>query len=343
MKGPTPKSLGYRMPAEWESQEAIWLTWPHNKLTWPDGMLAEVQRSYVEIVHALHTGQKVKILVRDSETESRARLALNSREVGLTQVIFVHLAAEDSWIRDYGPTFVVNREQRQLAMVKWIFNAWGNKYDDLIEDDRIPAELNKHLRLPIFEPGMVLEGGSIEVNATGTVLTTEQCLLNKNRNPHLSRSEIEEYLREYLNVATVLWLREGIAGDDTDGHIDDIARFVSNDTVLCAFEHDPLDENYVVLKENYERLIGFGLKVVKLPMPGFIGDRHARLPASYANFYVGNSTVVVPVFGHANDDRALDIIQECFPTRRVVGVHATAMVHGLGTIHCCSQQEPLIA
>jgi agmatine deiminase len=329
------------MPAEWEPQEAIWLTWPHNELTWPEGMLPEVERTYVEIIRALHTAQKIRLLVKDNEAEMRVRLALDREDIALTQIDFILLAAEDSWIRDYGPTFVVNREQRQLAMVKWTFNAWGNKYDDLIADDRIPAELNKNLRLPVFEAGIVLEGGSIEVNGAGTVLTTEQCLLNKNRNPQLSRSEIEEYLKEYLNISKVLWLREGIAGDDTDGHIDDIARFVNSDTVLCAFEDDTADENYKILAENYDRLLrGFGLNVVKLPMPGYIGDRHARLPASYANFYIGNAAVIVPIFDHPNDRRALDVIQRCFPGRRVVGVRATAMVHGLGTVHCCSQQEP---
>jgi agmatine deiminase len=340
MNPSTPKSLGYRMPAEWEPQEAVWLTWPHNTLTWPGGMLAEVERSYVEIIEALHTGQKIKLLVRDARTESEIRLALERHDVALSQIIFVRLAAQDSWIRDYGPTFVVNGSQRQLAMVKWIFNAWGNKYDDLIADDRIPDELNSRLHLPVFKPGIVLEGGSIEVNGSGAVLTTEQCLLNQNRNPQLGRTEIEEYLREYLNVSTVFWLREGIEGDDTDGHIDDIARFVSQDTVLCAFEDDPADSNHEILKENYERLVDFGLNVLKLPMPGYVGDRHARLPASYANFYIGNSAVVVPVFGHENDCRAVEIIQKCFPSRRAIGVHATAMVHGLGTIHCCSQQEP---
>lgn len=340
MNASTPKSLGYRMPAEWEPQEAIWLTWPHNALTWPGGMLAEVERTYVEIIEALHTGQKIKLLVQESRTESEVRLALERHGVALSQIVFVRTAAEDSWIRDYGPTFVVNAAQHQLAMVKWVFNAWGDKYDDLIVDDRIPEELNKQLHLPIFKPGIVLEGGSIEVNGAGAVLTTEQCLLNRNRNPDLERDEIEEYLREYLNVQTVFWLREGIEGDDTDGHIDDIARFVNKDTVLCAFEEDPADSNHEILKDNYDRLGSFGLNVMKLPMPGHIGDRHARLPASYANFYIGNSAVVVPVFDHSNDRRALEIIQHCFPSRRVIGVHATAMVHGLGTVHCCSQQEP---
>ena len=330
------------MPAEWEPQEAIWLTWPHNELTWPDGMLADVERTYVHIIRSLHTGQKIKLLVKDSDSEAKIRLMLDREGIALSQIVFVSVAAEDSWIRDYGPTFVINPRQRQLAMVKWRFNVWGDKYDDLIGDDRIPHELNKTLKLPVFEPGIVLEGGSIEVDGAGTVLTTEQCLLNKNRNPHLRREQIEEYLREYLNVSHVLWLEEGIAGDDTDGHIDDIARFADKETVICAFEDDTADENYGLLKDNYERLVGFGLNVVKLPMPGYIGDRHARLPASYANFYVGNKTVVVPVFGHRNDQRALEILQKCFPSRHVVGVHATSMVHGLGTIHCCSQQEPLV-
>src|SRR5262249_21901249 len=310
MKQPTPKALGYSMPAEWEPQEAVWLTWPHNELTWPDGMLAGVERSYIDFIRPLPSGQKIKLLVKNAEAEMRVREMLDREGIALTQVIFIPVSAEDSWIRDYGPTFVVHREQRQLAMVKWRFNAWGDKYDDLIADDRIPGELNRTWGLHMFEPGIVLEGGSIEVNGAGTVLTTEQCLLNINRNPHLKREEIETYLRNYLNVSRVLWLAEGIVGDDTDGHIDDIARFVDRDTVICAFEDDPADANHRVLKDNYERLAGFGLNVIKLPMPGYVGDRHERLPASYANFYIGNAAVAVPVFGHANDNRALEIVRQ---------------------------------
>jgi agmatine deiminase len=328
------------MPAEWEPQEAIWLTWPHNELTWPDAMLEEVRTAYVSIMLALYSHQKINLLVKNEHAQLDVRARLAGAGVPLIQVNFIELPTEDSWIRDYGPTFVINERLKKLGMVKWIFNAWGNKYEDLLGDDRIPHELNRTLKLPIFESGIVLEGGSIEVNGAGTVLTTEQCLLNKNRNPNLSRDEVEEYLREYLNVSRVLWLREGIAGDDTDGHIDDIARFADENTVVCAFEEDPSDENYEILKENYERLLTFDLNVVKVPMPGYVGDRHERLPASYANFYIGNGAVVVPTFGHPNDQRALDILQKCFPTRRVAGVHATAMVHGFGTIHCCSQQEP---
>ncbi|HYR92351.1 MAG TPA: agmatine deiminase family protein [Terriglobia bacterium] len=336
----TPRSLGYRMPAEWEPQDAIWLSWPHNELTWPEGLLADVERAYVEIIVALHPAQKIKLLVRDAEAEANIGGTLKRAGVAPAQVIFFQIPTEDSWIRDYGPTFVVNDRARELAMVKWTFNAWGEKYEDLIADNKIPYEMNRRLGLRMFEPGIVLEGGSIEVNGAGAVLTTEQCLLNKNRNRNLSRQEIESYLKEYLSVSKVFWLNEGIAGDDTDGHIDDIARFVDADTVVCALEEDPADENYKILKDNYERLVSFGLNVIQLPMPGFVGGPEGRLPASYANFYIGTGAVVVPVFGHANDKRALDVIQKCYPNRRVVGVRSTAMVHGLGTIHCCSQQEP---
>jgi agmatine deiminase len=268
MNLPTPRSLGFRMPAEWEPQEAIWLTWPHNELTWPAGMLEEVRVTYVSIIHAVHTHQAVRLLVKDEQTKVDVHTRLLGAGVAVAQVDFIELPTEDSWIRDYGPTFVINEQSKKLAMVKWIFNAWGNKYQDLLADDRIPHELNRGLQLPMYEAGIVLEGGSIEVNGAGSVLTTEQCLLNKNRNPHLSREEIESYLKEYLNVSRILWLREGIAGDDTDGHIDDIARFVDQDTVVCAFEEDPSDENYEILKDNYERLLTFDLNVVKLPMPG---------------------------------------------------------------------------
>lgn len=337
MNEPTPRSLGYRMPAEWEPQEAIWLAWPHNELTWPDGMLARVESSYVQIIEALHTGQKIKLLVKNADTEATVRLMLGRAGVDLSRVLFVQATYQDSWIRDYGPTFVVNKDLGRLAMVKWTFNAWGNKYDDLLADDKIPYELNRHLGLPMFESGIVLEGGSIDVNGSDTVLTTEQCLLNKNRNPNLTRREIEAYLKEYLNISDIVWLKDGIAGDDTDGHIDDIARFVSEDTVVCAFADDASDSNYAVLKENYEILRQRVRHVLKVPMPG-----QTSLPASYANFYIGNRAVVVPQFGDPNDRRALDILQQCFPTRQMVGVPCSDMVHGLGTLHCCSQQEPSV-
>ena len=263
---------------------------------------------------------------------------LGGFDVQLSQVVFFHIAIRRCLDTRLRADFRC-RSGGELAMVKWIFNAWGNKYDDLLNDNRIPYELNQIEKLPMFEAGIVLEGGSIEVNGAGTVLTTEQCLLNSNRNKQLSRENLENYLKDYLGVSRVVWLKEGIVGDDTDGHIDDIARFVDERTVVCAFEEDPSDENYALLQENCELVKQAGFRVIKLPMPGIVGDSQGRLPASYANFYIGNGAVVVPQFGHTNDQRALDIIQDCFPGRRVVGVNCTAMVHGLGTIHCCSQQD----
>ena len=344
----TPKSLGFRMPAEWEKQEAVWISWPHNKETWPDGMLREVENSYEEFVKTLCMGQKVRILVNDREMQDYALSKLKNFKINMNQVFFYQISNVDGWMRDCGPTFVINGKTRQKAMVKWIFNAWGNKYDDLKEDEGVQYKINKYLNLNMFEPKIVLEGGSIEVNGTGTLLTTEQCLLNKNRNPTLTGKQIESYLKEYLNVSNVLWLKEGIAGDDTDGHIDDIARFVNQNTVVCAFEDDKNDENYQILKENYELLSkmkgekGNKLNVIKLPMPGFVGDKERRYPASYCNFYIGNEAVVVPVFGHENDKKALAIIQEAFPDRKIIGINSRELVYGFGSFHCLSQQEPKI-
>ncbi len=344
----TPKQLGFRMPAEWEKQEAVWISWPHNLDTWPVEMLEKVENSYIEFVKALHKGQKIKILVNDEEMQEHAISKLKNAKISLSQIVFCKINNIDGWIRDYGPTFVINDKTKQKAMVKWIFNAWGNKYEQLKQDNKVPYEMNKILKVPIFEPGIVLEGGSIDVNGTGTIITTEQCLLNKNRNPQLTKDKIEQYLKDYLNVSNILWLKEGIAGDDTDGHIDDIARFVSQNTVVCAFEENETDENYPILKENYELLSkmkdenGKPLNVVKLPMPGFVGDSERRWPASYCNFYIGNEAVVVPTFGHENDKKALAILQELFPKRKVLGINSRELVYGFGSFHCLSQQEPKI-
>jgi agmatine deiminase len=345
VSGPTPRELGYHMPAEWEPQSAVWLAWPHNAETWPGEALAAVQRSYADWIRALLPGQAVELLLADAQLETaRARLVdagIEPRHVSLRQV-----ATCDAWIRDYGPTFVLNRQRRALALVDWRFNAWGEKYAELLADDRIPAALNEALGLPRFEPGIVLEGGSIEVNGCGSLLTTEQCLLHPNRNPGLGRAEIERVLAEQLGVCNVLWLGEGIAGDDTDGHVDDFARFVAPRTLVCAVEDDPLDVNHRPLQEACRRLArlcderGRPLEGVKLPMPGPVRADGERLPASYANFFIGNRCVAVPVFGDANDEVALDVLRKCFPGRRVLGVDCRAMVRGLGALHCGSQQQP---
>jgi len=342
----TPRSLGYHMPAEWERHEAIWLSWPYDLDSFPE--IEAVESAYVAIIKAIHKSEIVNLLVKDEMMQSDVVDRLKEEKVDLSQIHFHVINYADVWFRDYGPTFVVNREKetgKRVAAVNWVFNAWGEKYEELMGDTKIGRLINDDLKMDYFLPGIVLEGGSIDVNGCGTVLTTEQCLLNKNRNPSLNKEKIEGYLKEYLGVSKVIWLKEGIAGDDTDGHVDDIARFVNPTTVLCAYEDNPEDENYSVLKHNYELLCretnqdGLPLTVIKLPMPGKVGAKR-RLPASYANFYIGNDVVMVPVFGHKNDSVALKIIGEAFPDRRVVGINCREMVHGLGTVHCISQQQP---
>jgi agmatine deiminase len=252
----------------------------------------------------------------------------------------------DVWFRDYGPSFVIQREEHVLAMVDWTFNAWGNKYPGLLCDDIIPSVINQDLDITRFIPGIVMEGGSIDVNGSGTVMTTEQCLLNPNRNPGMTKTEIETYLLEYLGCRHVIWLRKGIAGDDTDGHIDDIARFVDDATVLCAREKNPADENYSPLMENYQLLKkatnqdGTPITVIPIPMPGEISNE-TRFPASYANFLITNNIILFPTFSHDNDRIAQAILERVFPGREVIGIDCRAMVRGLGTLHCVSLQQPV--
>ncbi|MCA1613978.1 MAG: agmatine deiminase family protein [Acidobacteria bacterium] len=341
-KRQTPRELGYRMPPEWHPHAATWLAWPKDPETWPDRVEA-AEAAFLEIIAALAPHEAVNLLV-DNETAERAVRA-RFRFDGAENVRLIRLATVDSWIRDYGPNFLIDG-RGGLAYNDWIFNAWGDKYDALKHDDAIPQKLESLLGVTRFEPGIVMEGGAIDVNGAGCVLTTEQCLLNPNRNPHLSRAEIETYLGDYLGVSKVLWLGEGIVGDDTDGHVDDIARFVSADTVVCAVEEDPADPNHEFLRDNLRRLelatdaAGRPFRVVTLPMPGEISGRDGRLPASYANFLIANSVVLLPTFGHPNDARAVEILHSLFPTRRVRPVRAENLVWGMGTIHCLSQQQP---
>ena len=347
----TPKELGYRMPAEWERQEAIWLSWPHNKEWW-GGEVSTVEQSYGRWVEALSAGQEMNILVPNKKVKERACDVLKDYTVSLHNLNFYSIKTGEIYIRDYGPTFVVNAITGQKAMVNWDFNAWGGKYENSLRDTIVPDKMNHYLKLPVFKPGIVMEGGAIDVNGSGSVLTTESVLLNPNRNAHLGKGELEKYLCDYLGVSNVLWLNEGLFGDDTDGHIDDIARFVNSYTVLCAYEEDHNDVNYPALDENYERLRrmknerGDLLSVVKVPMAKVEAEEHlhtgsARKPASYLNFYIANSAVVVPIFGDYNDTRALSIIQRFFMERRVVGINCAKMVLDGGTLHCASQQEPV--
>lgn len=341
----TPAKAGYFMPAEWAKHEATWLTWPTNKITWPGTRLQNVENSYLQWIEALLPGEKVNLLVDDVETADRVYSICSQRKTNIGNLSIHIFKTVDSWIRDYGPVFLKNKKGEK-AYVKWIFNAWGSKYKSLMRDNQV-FEHGFLAKFPAFKPGIVMEGGSIEVNGAGTCLVTEQCQLNKNRNPHLNRKQIEKHLCDYLGVSQILWLKEGIVGDDTDGHIDDIARFIDETTIVSAYEENPSDENYPILKGNWEDLESFvrpnGRKwdLVKLPMPGRIEVKGIPLPASYANFYIGNEVVLVPAFKHKNDDRALKIIAELFPERDVIGIDARDMVYGLGTLHCLSQQEPV--
>ncbi|MFN2530604.1 MAG: agmatine/peptidylarginine deiminase [Pyrinomonadaceae bacterium] len=344
----TPGQLGFRMPAEWHPHSATWLSWPKDPETWPD-RLEQVQTIYLQMIAALAPHEVVNILVDNEETQ--LELLTRCNLTGVSNVRFHQLQTVDAWIRDYGPNFLID-DHGLLAYNDWRFNAWGDKYDQLKKDDRIPSLLQPLLNARRFEPGIILEGGSIEVNGAGCVLTTEQCLLNPNRNPDLSRKEIENYLRNYLNVQKVLWLSQGIEGDDTDGHVDDIARFVSPNLIVCAIEEDKADANYEPLQDNIARLrsmcdvAGRPFKIATIPMPGVVEgsstekrDLH-RLPASYANFYIANNVVLLPTFGHANDSRATETLQQLFSTRRVVPIDCEPLVWGMGTIHCLTQQQP---
>jgi agmatine deiminase len=340
----TPAALGYRMPAEWHRHAATWLTWPKDPVTWPD-RVPQVQTIFVRMMELLAAHEVVNVLVDDEETRDAVRRRLTWPQAENVRLHIVPTV--DSWIRDYGPNFLLRAEQPALAYNHWGFNAWGGKYETLMQDARVPTLLRPHLAdLPHFEPGVILEGGSIDVNGEGILLTTEQCLLNQNRNPHLTRAEIERALQDYLGVQHVIWLGEGVAGDDTDGHIDDIARFVAHDTIVTVIEDDPADPNHAPLQDNLERLqhardaAGRPFRLVTLPMPGRVEAEGEPLPASYANFYIANNIVLLPVYGHKNDQRAAEILQPLFPDRQVVPINCEPLIWGMGAIHCVTQQQP---
>ena len=336
------------MPAEWERHEATWLSWPKNPLTFPEKVIEKVEIIFSQMVEALSKGEKVKILVDDQEASDRVELMMDRAGASMSNVLLLKVKSADVWIRDYGPTFLLHSGNEDKAAVKWRFNAWGGKYDDLLYDDLTGDEMIRASEAKAFRPGIVMEGGSIDVNGKGSVLTTEQCLLSRNRNPQLAREDIEGYLEQYLNVDNIIWLRSGIEGDDTDGHVDDFARFVSSDRVLCSLSSSKLTENWKVLAENLNLLRnatdqdGEPLQVQKLPMPKplWLEEEQRWLPASYANFYVGNQVVLLPIFKDRNDQKAIDILQQAFPDREIVPILAADLVYGYGGIHCVTQQEP---
>ncbi len=344
----TPSELGYFFPAEFAPQESMWLSWPHKEESWP-GKIQVIYPRYAEFIKYVAQGQKVNINVTDEVMKEFALNQLESAEVDLSQVAFHFFPTNDAWCRDHGPAFLINPEAEvKKVLVKWEYNAWGGKYPPHDLDNRIPFRIAEELGIPCFQPGIVMEGGSVEFNGKGTLLTSTACLLNPNRNPHLNQAEIEKYLFDYYGVRNILWVGDGIVGDDTDGHIDDITRFVNEDTVVTVVEERKSDENYSILRENLKLLRdmrlenGKQLTIVELPMPSPVIWEGQRLPASYANFYIANNVVVVPTFRDKNDEKALGILAQCFPDRKVVGVDSTDIIWGLGSFHCLSQQEPKV-
>lgn len=334
----TPRSLGYRMPAEWEPHEATWLAWPHEESDWP-GKFAPIPWVYAEIVGKLAKVERVRILVQDADHAAGVREMLAKAHANLAAVDFYFYKTNRSWTRDFCPIFVTGPD---VAVTDWIFNGWA-KYDNWLDDNAVPMFVSRALAMKNFEPGMVLEGGSIDVNGKGKLLTTEECLLSEVqcRNPGWTRQQIETTLYDYLGIDEVIWLRNGIAGDDTHGHVDDLARFVNENTVVTVVETDKSDYNYEPTHENLALLRDRkDLRVVTLPMPSPIYFDGQRLPASYANFYIANKLVLVPTFQDKNDRIALNTLAEIFPGREVIGIACMDLVLGLGTLHCMTQQQP---
>lgn len=342
-----PADAGFAFPAEWAPHEATWLSWPHKEASWP-GKIDTIYAPYCEFIKAVAEGEKVRININDEETRAFAIGELEKVGADLSNIEFYLHPTNDAWCRDHGPAFLLNENGTEKAIVDWGYNAWGGKYPPFDLDDVIPTKIAEKFELPLYLPGIVMEGGSVEFNGAGTILTTTACLLNENRNPHLTRDQIEAYLKAFYGAKQILWLGDGIVGDDTDGHIDDITRFVNENTVLTVVESNPLDENYLLLQENLEtlksmRLLnGEPLNIIELPMPSPVIHEDTRLPASYANFYIANKVVVVPTFRDVNDAIALEIIQKVFPDRKVIGIDSTDIIWGLGSFHCLSQQEPAI-
>jgi len=347
MNKPTdPASLGYRMPAEWEPHSATWLTWPHNQETWPGQNMKKIQDVYLQIIRSLEFAEKVNLLTNNIKTQKsiESKLKLNN----LKNVEIFIIPTNDSWIRDYGPNFIsrtYSKDKIEIAINKWHFNSWGEKYEWEL-DNEVGARINDCLKLNIFETNTILEPGSIEVNGEGVCITTEDCLINSKRNRNYSREEIEVILKKYLGVNQIIWCRGDIVGDDTNGHIDNLMRFVNPDTILCALDDNPASPNYACLRANLETITKFEnpdgnkFNIDTLPMPQKVGNDTTQLPASYANFYIGNKVVLLPTFDQPGDQEAHTTLQKYFPDREVVDINCNALIWGLGGIHCITQQQP---
>lgn len=339
---------GFYMPAEWENHSATMLIWPHNRSTWPGNSLQKVEAVYLEIVKVLHVYEPILLFVANDNIRDHVVRLFKKDQVNNDFVKVVVQPVNDIWARDCGPIFIKNQNNNFL-ITDWKYNAWGEKYPPWNDDNRLPLWIAETFGLTAYSTNMVLEGGSIETNGDGLFLTTESVLLNENRNPSFSKDEIDLYLHNYLGADKVIWLKEGLAGDDTDGHIDDLTRFVNKNTVITAYTNDERDVNFSVLHENYERLTsstnqeGNMLNVIPIPLPrtkieGETVDGSEYVPASYANFYIANGVVLVPLYDDRFDDEILDLFGEYFPDRDIKGIPCTDLVWGQGSIHCITQQ-----
>ncbi len=341
----TPASLGYRMPAEWEPHAATWLSWPRREgISFPEAY-DRVMPTFRAMVAALVESEPVCINVANGAHEAEARAVLEG--VAPECITYYEIPTNEPWCRDHGPIFLTRTEEPRLAVVDWNYNAWGGKYPPFDLDEVVPTRVAQSLGLPVYDGGMILEGGSIDVNGRGACLTTESCLLNPNRNPGMTRAQIEQRMRDFLGVRDIFWLARGTEGDDTDGHIDNLARFVGERTVLAVVEDDPSSSNYDPLQENLARLQairidGQPLEIVPLPTPPRMEREDLTLPASYANFYIANECILVPQYAHAHDAIALSTIARFFPTRRAIGIDCLELIWGLGAFHCLTQQQPAL-
>ena len=367
---PETNRFKYRMPPEWAPHRMTLLAWPDNRETWPGHQLNRAEHIFADILEALTPHEKVILLVANEQAQQAAASMIQNRNLDWSRVRMIRLPINDVWIRDYGPISVIAEpvspspaeriaagggaaepKPQKIMMLDWDYNAWGGKYPPYGDDNAVPEKLAGLFGYPVTSPGMVLEGGSIDVNGEGCLLTTESVLLNPNRNPGLSKDDIEQKLRDYLGIGKVIWLKSGLRGDDTDGHIDDLARFVSPGRIVASVSDDPEDPNYEVLRENRmileqaTDLAGYPFEIIELPLPetqieGTTVDGSAHVPASYVNFYIGNRCVLVPLYDERYDERVLGMFRELFPDRIVTGIRANDLVWGQGSIHCITQQVP---
>jgi agmatine deiminase len=342
----TPRELGYSFPAEWENHKATWLSYPHNEASWP-GKIHTIFPWYHQFIRELAKGELVNINVTDREMQERVFNALTGAGVNMQNIRLHLLPTNDAWCRDHGPAFLISPiAESRKAIVNWKYNGWGGKYPSEL-DTTVPSRIGELLGLPVFYPGIVMEGGSVDFNGKGTLLTTTSCLLHPNRNPGLQQHQIEYYLMHYYGVEKVLWLGKGIEGDDTDGHIDDLTRFVNEDTVVTAIEHSRSDANFAPLRENLgilkkmRLLNGRQMNILELPMPDPVYYGGQRLPVSYTNFYIANAGIIVPTYRCMQDDQAIAVLESCFKDRPVIGIDSVEIIWGLGSWHCLSQQEPV--